>query len=165
MSAPGVAARVLGAAELEALAREVAADPAAWASAVEHRADRRTYALLRDDASVTVWLICWSPGHDTGFHDHDRSSAGIAVAAGEIVDERLALRGEPVRRRLGVGQATTVEPAEIHRIHHAGDAPAVSVHAYSPPLRRTGAYEVADDGRLLRFAQDGDEELAPRAAG
>ena len=163
MSAPEVAARVLAADELQELALRVAADPAAWSAAVDHRPDRRTYALLRDDDVVTVWLICWSPGHDTGFHDHDVSSAGIAVADGEVVDERLALRGEPVRRRLGPGQATTVEPAEIHRIRHVGDRPAVSVHAYSPPLRRTGAYEVAGDGRLLRHAQDGEAELAPRA--
>jgi hypothetical protein len=42
---------------------------------------------------------------------------------------------------------------------HAGDVPAVTIHAYSPPLIRTGAYAVGDDGELLREAQDGAEEL------
>ena len=27
--------------------------------------------LLTDD--LEVWLIHWEPGHDTGFHDHERS--------------------------------------------------------------------------------------------
>jgi hypothetical protein len=47
-----------------------------------------------------------------------------------------------------------------------GSEPAVSVHAYSPPLRRTGTYEVDADGTLLRHSQDGERELrAVSAAG
>jgi hypothetical protein len=49
-------------------------------------------------------------------------------------------------------------------MHHPGGAQAVSIHAYSPPLLRTGAYEVADDGRLLRHAQPGEDALAPVGA-
>ena len=39
----------------------------------------------------------------------------------------------------------TFTAADIHRVNHAGDGPAVSLHAYSPPLRRMGAYEVDAD--------------------
>ncbi len=40
----------------------------------------------------------------------------------------------------------------------------MSIHAYSPPLSRTGAYHVAPDGRLEREAQDAEVELRAPAA-
>ncbi|MEV4419567.1 cysteine dioxygenase family protein [Patulibacter sp. NPDC049589] len=151
----------LDSAQLAALARSIADDPARWEHVVHHDPDQRTYALLHQDEDVTIWLICWGPGHDTGFHDHDVSSAGVALATGSIVDERLTAFGDPIQRRLDPENGATIEPTEIHRMHHTGGAPAVSVHAYSPPLLRTGAYEVAEDGRLLRHAQPGEDALVP----
>ena len=53
----------------------------------------------------------------------------------------------------------TVPPAAIHRVLHAGDRPAVTIHAYSPPLTRTGAYRVTPDGALEREALSFEEEL------
>lgn len=153
--------RDLRPAELVGLAAGIVRRPALWADRVEHREGERTFALLHDDEHLQVWLICWSPGSDTGFHDHDGSAAGVALAEGVVHDERLTLGGPPVLRRLGRGDAARVEPTEIHRVHHPGGAPAVSVHAYSPPLHRMGSYSVADDGRLLRHATDGHDELAP----
>lgn len=150
--------------ELAVLARRIADDRARWEDVVRHDPEHRTYALLHEDEHVTIWLICWGPGHDTGFHDHDVSSAGVALASGSIVDERLTAFGGPIQRRLDPEHGATIEPTEIHRMHHAGGAPAVSVHAYSPPLLRTGAYEVAADGRLLRHAQPGEDALAPVGA-
>ncbi|MDX8151332.1 cysteine dioxygenase family protein [Patulibacter brassicae] len=154
-------AGVLDPVELERLARAIAARPERWGDLVRHDPERRTYELLHDDADVTVWLICWGPGHDTGFHDHEHSGAGVAIAEGAVVDERLTAFGGPIARRLADGGSTTIDPAEIHRVHHPGGAPAVTVHAYSPPLDRMGAYEVADDGRLLRHPRSGEADLAP----
>lgn len=147
--------------ELADLARRIADDPSRWEGVVRHDPDERTYALLHEDEHVTIWLICWGAGHDTGFHDHDVSSAGVALAAGSIVDERLTAFGDPIQRRLDPEHGATIEPTEIHRMHHTGGAPAVSIHAYSPPLLRTGAYEIAADGRLLRHAQPGEDALVP----
>lgn len=156
--------RTLGSGELAVLARRIADDRARWAEAIRYDPDRRTYALLHEDEHVTIWLICWGPGHDTGFHDHDVSSAGVALASGTLLDERLTAFGDPIRRRLDTEHGATIEPSEIHRVRHAGGEPAVSIHAYSPPLLRTGAYEVAADGRLLRHAQPGEDALAPVVA-
>ncbi len=146
---------------LAGLAARIAARPELWREQVAHDPERRSYVLLHQDDELTVWLLCWGPGHDTGFHDHDVSGAGVAVAAGAVVDERMRAQGSPRARRLEAGDAVEIAPAEIHRIHHVGAEPAVSVHVYSPPLRRTGAYEVAADGRLLRHAQPGEDALAP----
>lgn len=151
--------------QLQRLAIDVAARPELWREHVVHDADERHYTLLHQDRDVTVWLICWSAGHDTGFHDHDVSGAGVAVAEGTVVDERMRAFGPPIGRAIAAGEAVPIAPNEIHRIHHPGGAPAVSVHAYSPPLLRTGAYEIAGDGRLLRHAQAGEDALAPRGDG
>ena len=41
---------------------------------------------------------------------------------------------------------------------------AVSIHAYSPPLSRMGAYDVDADGTLRRRSISSAEELRPAAA-
>ena len=55
-------------------------------------------------------------------------------------------------------------PVAIHRVLHAGQGPAVTIHAYSPPLRRTGAYRVRPDGELEREAQPFGVELRAEPA-
>jgi len=42
---------------------------------------------------------------------------------------------------------------------HAAGEPAVTIHAYSPPLVRMGSYTVEADGRLRRFAVSYETEL------
>jgi hypothetical protein len=58
----------------------------------------------------------------------------------------------------------TIAREAIHRVRHRGAGPAVTLHAYSPPLRRVGTYEVAADGALLRHPRPSDVTLAPAAA-
>ena len=55
-------------------------------------------------------------------------------------------RRPPVARTFGAGGAFSFAPSDIHRVLHAGDGPAVTLHAYSPPLWRMGAYEVRPTG-------------------
>jgi hypothetical protein len=47
---------------------------------------------------------------------------------------------------------------------HTGVAPTVTIHAYSPPLLRTGAYRVSRDGELRREVLSVDEELRAEPA-
>jgi predicted metal-dependent enzyme (double-stranded beta helix superfamily) len=155
------AARDLDEAELTALVAGLAARPADWGHLVEHRPDARTYVELYGDAHVTVWLICWMDDHDTGFHDHDRSAGAVGVAAGAIREERLAIGRPPAERVAAAGEAFSFGPADIHRVAHAGGEPAVTIHAYSPPLSRMGAYEVLPSGVLRRWSILSEEELAP----
>jgi predicted metal-dependent enzyme (double-stranded beta helix superfamily) len=110
---------------------------------------------------VEVWLICWMPGHDTGFHDHDLSSGAVVVAQGSVVEERLRLGGEPEVRRYVPGDVFDFSPMDIHRVVHAGGTPATTLHAYSPPLRRMGAYLVEPIGTLQRHPLAKDQELRP----
>jgi quercetin dioxygenase-like cupin family protein len=145
--------------QLERFAAELAASPERWQHLIRHAEDARVYAQIWDDEDVNAWVICWSEDQDTGFHDHDDSAAAITVVSGRVREDRLTVGGPPRSRELGEGSTFTVPPVAIHRVLHAGEAPAVTVHAYSPPLRRTGAYRVGADGELEREAQDCEVEL------
>jgi hypothetical protein len=150
--------------DLDALVRELADDPAAWEHLVRHDPEQRCYVELRRDDDVAVWLICWMDDHDTGFHDHDLSSGAVAVVAGQVAEDRLTLGGTPRTRVFSEGEAFEFLASDIHRVRHFGDAPAVTIHAYSPPLWRMGAYEVLPGGELRRHSLSYAEELRPLEA-
>jgi len=145
--------------ELERFVASLAATPELWEHHVRHSDDIRVYELIFDEQDVNAWVICWSHDQDTGFHDHDESGAAIAVISGEVREDRLRLGGSPSTRRVHGGSTFTVPPTAIHRVLHAGDAPAVTIHAYSPPLTRTGAYRISPEGALERESLSFEEEL------
>jgi predicted metal-dependent enzyme (double-stranded beta helix superfamily) len=147
--------------ELEVLVRELAEDRSQWAHLVRHSREQREYVELRRDDDVAVWLICWMDDHDTGFHDHDLSCGAVAVAEGAVAEDRLALGGPPTTRVAVAGESFHFSAADIHRVRHVGGGPAVTIHAYSPPLWRMGAYEILDGGELRRHSLSYAEELRP----
>jgi cysteine dioxygenase type I len=153
--------RDLSPVELEAFVRELAEQPELWIDRVRHDVTQRVYDELISDAHLTAWLICWVDEQDTGFHDHDVSSGALAVAQGRIREERLGLGGSVVERTLEAGEAIDFAASDIHRVTHAGNTPAVTINAYSPPLWRMGAYEVKDSGELQRHSISYAEELRP----
>jgi predicted metal-dependent enzyme (double-stranded beta helix superfamily) len=149
--------------ELEDLVARLAARPELWAHHVRHDPGERVYEELLRDNHLAVWLICWMEDHDTGFHDHDRSAGAVAVARGAVIEDRLRLGRAPSSRTVAAGGAFSFAASDIHRVRHGGAGPAVTIHAYSPPLWRMGAYEVRDGGELRRHSISYAEELRPLA--
>jgi predicted metal-dependent enzyme (double-stranded beta helix superfamily) len=148
--------------ELVVVANQFAARPELWSEHVSHDPDHRTYAQLLRDEHLDVWLLCWSRDHDTGFHDHDLSAGAVAVAAGSVREDRLVLGrpvDEPISRVAVAGGSFTFTASDIHRVLHAGEGPAVTIHAYSPPLTRMGSYMVEPSGQLLRHPVTYEDEL------
>ena len=145
--------------ELRRFAATLAESPERWRHLVRHAEEVRVYEQIWDDDEVNAWVICWSEDQDTGFHDHDESAAAIAVVSGRVREDRLTLTGRPLWREIGPGTAFTLPPVAIHRVLHAGTGPAVTIHAYSPPLRRTGAYRIGAEGTLERESQPFEVEL------
>ena len=121
----------------------------------------RSYRELFYGERLSTWLIHWGETADTGFHDHARSAAAVHVIRGRVRDERLKIGREPAGREYGPGETFTIEPSDIHRVLHAGDEPALTVHAYSPPLLQMGAYLVEPDGTLTRHTITQEQELRP----
>ena len=159
MSIPHAPRSVLDAGGLERFAVELAASRERWLEPESSAAGERSYELIWDDTHVNAWAIRWSADADTGFHDHDGSAAGIVVIQGVVVEERLSLHGPPIARRFGAGESFRMPASRIHRVRHGGGAPALTVHAYSPPLSIQGVYRVGDQGALERETVPYTEEL------
>jgi predicted metal-dependent enzyme (double-stranded beta helix superfamily) len=158
---PDATTAILGRAELRDLVGALAANPEPWKHLVRHDPAQRVFECLRLDDRVEIWLICWMPGHDTGFHDHDLSSGAVVVSQGAVVEERLRVSGPPSLKRYVPGDVFDFSPVDIHRVTHAGATPATTIHAYSPPLRRLGAYLIHPEGTLERHPLAKNEELRP----
>jgi predicted metal-dependent enzyme (double-stranded beta helix superfamily) len=155
---------MLDRAELRALVTRIAAEPESWRGRVRHGTPERHFEQLWRDDDVDVWVITWTNGNDTGFHDHDVSRGAVAVVEGELIEERLVLGGEPRRFRHRAGEAFDFDASHVHRMLQDSDTPAVSIHAYSPPLWRMGSYAIGPDGTLRRQSISYAEELRPAEA-
>jgi predicted metal-dependent enzyme (double-stranded beta helix superfamily) len=148
--------------QLLVVANQIADRPALWSHYIEHDPTHRTFKQLLRDEHLDVWLLCWSHDHDTGFHDHDLSAGAVAVVSGSVREERLVLGrspNTPISRLAHAGSSFTFGASDIHRVLHAGTEPAVTVHAYSPPLVRMGSYTIEPSGQLRRHAVSHEEEL------
>jgi Cysteine dioxygenase type I len=149
---------------LRRLVGDLAVRPEVWRPLVTVDAERRRFEQLWRDEHVDVWVISWMHGHDTGFHDHDVSQGAIAVVAGALLEERLVLGGPPLECRHLAGAVFDFDAAHVHRMRQDSPEPAVSIHAYSPPLWRMGTYAVGADGTLRRASISSAEELRPADA-
>ncbi len=153
-----IPARRLDQAGLLELAASVAAHPEQWREHVAFDDDERHYVCLSRDEHVDVWLLCWTPVNDTGWHDHDVSSGAVAVVQGRLVEHNLGVGRPEVRTEVGAGSVYSFGPDHIHRLTGL-DAGSVSIHAYSPPLQTMGQYAVDDNGVLHRTSVSYAEEL------
>jgi hypothetical protein len=139
----------------------IAADATIWRPLTRPDTSARHFEQLWRDEHIDVWVITWASGNDTGFHDHDLSRGAVAVVQGEIVEERLVVGGPSRRLARRAGDAFDFDASHVHRMRKDDAALAVSIHAYSPPLWRMGAYEVSPDGTLRRHSMSYAEELRP----
>lgn len=152
--------RELSQPELLELVASVAARPELWREHVAFDDAERHYVCLYRDAAVDVWLLCWTPSNDTGWHDHDVSAGAVAVTRGRLVEHALAIGAGGVPTEVPAGRVFSFGPDHIHRLTgHAAES--VSVHAYSPPLWRMGQYTVDTVGVLHRLSVSYADELRP----
>ncbi len=137
-------------AELGQLASAAAAIPGRWRAALQFGRDRRWYDRLELADDYEIWLISWLPGQETGFHDHGDANGAFAVAQGEL-RERTAAVGRPgvSSRVLRAGEFRSFGRRHAHDVGNVSAAPAVSVHAYSPPLTLMRRYRLAGCGLVL----------------
>jgi hypothetical protein len=152
-------ASTLSAVDLERIAIAVRDRPELWEPLLVIDAHRRRYRLLFEDERTDIWVLCWMPGQSTGFHDHDISHVGIAIAKGMIVERQLRLPTGATSLELRPGDTRQGPAGYIHSVAHGEGAPAVSIHCYSPPLMKVGQYRVDADGVLSRDAEHGRREL------
>ncbi|MEU9073452.1 cysteine dioxygenase family protein [Kitasatospora sp. NPDC048538] len=143
---------------LRAVVRELAEQPDQWIHLVRLSTDERWYQRLLSDDDHEVWLISWLPGQSTGFHDHGGSRGAFTVALGEL--EELSLGGPDqglLIRRIPAGTARAFGPEYVHDVRNTASGPAVTLHAYSPPLGTMAHYDLRAGG-LVRTSTEGPEQ-------
>jgi hypothetical protein len=146
--------------ELQVLVDRIASQPALWREHVAFSDEQRHFVSLYRDDHVDVWLLCWTPINDTGFHDHDISSGAVRVLDGALRESTPRIGGEAAFRVIAAGESFSFGPEHIHRL--AGqDTRAVSIHAYSPPLWRLGQYSIDSEGVMRRVSVSYADELRP----
>ncbi|MER8182239.1 cysteine dioxygenase family protein [Kitasatospora sp. NPDC094015] len=155
---PAPAPRPLSPDDLRAIVRDLAQRPDEWIHRVRLASGDRWYERLAAGPEHEVWLISWLPGQSTGFHDHGGSRGAFTVALGEL--EELSLAGPQdglLIRRLGPGTERSFGAEYLHDVRNTGGGPAVTIHAYSPPLSEMSRYELRAGG-LVRTAVEGPEQ-------
>jgi hypothetical protein len=153
-------ARVLDKHELQALVDDLATRPELWREYLAFSDDQRHYVSLYRDEHVDVWLLCWTPANDTGWHDHDISSGAVRIVQGAVAESSPRLGGEHVVTVIAEGGSFCFGPEHIHRMSGEREA-TVTIHAYSPPLWRLGQYAISADGVMRRLSVSYAEELRP----
>jgi hypothetical protein len=137
----------LSQAYLRHVVRGLAADAERWLSLVRYAEERRWYQRLVWDDDHEVWLLSWLPGQGTGFHDHGGSAGAFAVARGALRElTALGGRPNPVGVTMPQGQVRSFGSWYVHDVINASAHPAVSVHAYSPPLELMRRFELSPAG-------------------
>ncbi len=141
--APTFTGRGLDLSGLTALTRSVAVEVRAGRHDVLIDPDRRCYRRLRSDDVVDVWLIGWATGQATELHDHGGSLGALTVVSGMLSESYWVPRRGRVRvRPLPAERSQGFPLGHVHDVMNRSSTPAVSVHAYSPPLTRMEYYEV-----------------------
>jgi predicted metal-dependent enzyme (double-stranded beta helix superfamily) len=139
--------------QLSEIVARTAARADHWRDLVRYDPERRWYQRMELTGDYEVWLLTWQPGQGTGFHDHGGSAGAFAVARGELQEQ--VVRGSGLIREVAVrtviaGGVRSFGPRFVHHVTNHADGPAVSVHAYSPPLPPMRRYELTAAG--LRYA-------------
>lgn len=146
-------------------AEELTAGPPSW----QFDADSRWHRRIHRDDQVDVWLISWLPTQGTQLHDHGGSSGAFTVIDG-VLDEAQISGASGSNTGAGVvlherdrvaGSTVMFGPQYVHDVRNTSVRPAVSVHAYSPPLTLMRYYDVIDGGLRQIGALDTDDPEQP----
>jgi predicted metal-dependent enzyme (double-stranded beta helix superfamily) len=125
----------------------IAARPASWRDIVRFDAGRRWFHRLELTDDHEVWLLSWLPGQETGFHDHGEAVGAFAIAQGQLRERTVpALAPRARNRTFSAGDVRPFGAGHVHDVVNAFARPAVSVHAYSPPLTAMRRYELTAGG-------------------
>ena len=162
-AAPGVVftrrvGPALSPARLGQIAGAVAAQPDRWSEILRFDAERRWYRRLELAGDHEVWLLTWLPGQGTGFHDHGHAAGAFAVARGLVSERTVAGAGHRVRHRaVPAGSVRQFGTRHVHDVANLSGEPAVSVHAYSPPLTAMRRYDLTPAGLVPAATQSAEQ--------
>ena len=140
--------------ELWRVVRELAADPRVWRLHARHDPRERWHARIYWSPDVEIYLLGWEANQDTRVHDHGDSAGAFCVAEGSLLDQYGRAGATILRERAHcAGSGAMFDSEYVHNLRHVGPAPAVSLHAYSPPLTLMRFYRQGADGQYVAVDQ------------
>jgi predicted metal-dependent enzyme (double-stranded beta helix superfamily) len=149
----------LGQARLRRLVSAVAAREDGWAGLVRFDAGRRWFRRLQLADDYEVWLLSWLPGQGTGFHDHGLAAGAFAVAQGRVREQTVAAgHGQARQRTVARGRIRSFGARYVHNVANTSAEPAVTVHAYSPPLTAMRRYELTASGLVYTATERAEQD-------
>jgi hypothetical protein len=137
--------------DLKSLTRAVTTRPDLFNDLIEDGSERRWWLLLFRTPNVEVKLLTWELEQSSDWHDHGGSSGAITVVSGSLVEHFRSKNFVDVEtRRFAKGESSTFGPGHVHDVLFVSGSPAVSIHAYSPPLSGLTFYDRSDFGFVAR---------------
>lgn len=158
----------LSEAELDRVVVAVAGRPDLWEDLVVDDADERWWLVLYRTANFDLRLMAWETEQETKWHDHGGSSGAQAVCSGSLREDYLGADHLGIETRIqGAGAHGSFGPEHVHDVSHEAGHPAVSVHAYSPPLTVLTYYEQTPFGFVAKEILPDDRRVGrpPETAG
>jgi predicted metal-dependent enzyme (double-stranded beta helix superfamily) len=126
---------------------------------------RRRYRLMFEDPRLDIWVLSWMPGQATGYHDHGISNVALTTLQGVVLERQIRIGKASIECELLPGFVQPGRAGYIHSVAHRSGAPAVTLHAYSPPLLEVGQYRAGPGEELFRESQHGRRELLDHTIG
>jgi len=149
----------LSPARLAQIVGAVAAEPCCWSDVVRFDAGQRWYHRLDLAGDYEVWLLTWMPGQSTGFHDHGDAAGAFAVVQGRVRERTVAgARSLVAERVVAAGGRRSFGPQYVHDVANVTAEPAVTIHAYSPPLTAMRRYELTGSGLVYTATQSAEQD-------
>ncbi|MGI9006304.1 MAG: cysteine dioxygenase [Streptosporangiaceae bacterium] len=145
----------IGPTQLARIVAETARQPGQWQDLVRYDQASRWFCRLARNDRYELWLLSWLPGQQTGYHDHGPSAGAFAIALGRLTEQvAIASRPTAAARTLATGSARSFGPHYVHDVRNDTAEPALSIHAYSPPLSSMRRFGMAANGTLRITAQE-----------
>ena len=141
----------LTAEQLRLIVTTVAARPELFEDLIADEEQSRWWLLLHRTPNVEVKLLTWKADASSDWHDHGGSSGAFTVTAGALYEQRRAADGVGVDSSIhGVGSVASIGTDYVHDVDFESGEPAVSIHAYSPPLHGLTFYDHTPYGFVAR---------------
>lgn len=125
---------------LEDIATGIAAATPLWRAHVRHDATERRPVRLLATPAYEVWVIGWTTGQQVPLHDHGEAAGVVAVVEGRLTERELDGSVLSVSH-LPAGTVRHLPVGHVHEVVNDADAPATSIHVYSPPLSTMRSYD------------------------
>lgn len=123
-----------------------------------------TRNLVDDNDMLEMIVLCWNPGQESRIHNHGDSDCFMVVLEGEIVEKRFAVEGSAIdagtcpnlslisETKLAYGSDAVHihDKLGVHAVGNATDKPAVTLHVYTPPIKRVKVFEPENNKIVIR---------------